>query len=136
VIRLRWEPCSRIPSVPLWALAILGGWGLLVAGTVGLQRITGLHYEACLFRAATGRPCPTCGSTRIVLGLLEGHGLEVARLNPGIWVGVVGTALLLLLRLVLGRCVRLQASPSERRWVLGSGLLLALLDWWWVLRHA
>jgi len=120
----------------VWALAVLGGWGLLVVLTVVLQRTTGLQPEACLFRAVTGHPCPTCGSTRIVLGFLEGQGLQVARLNPAVWIAMVGAALLLLTRIILGRRLRIEASKAERRWILGAGVLLVLLDWWWVLRHA
>jgi hypothetical protein len=136
VIRLRWEPCSRIPAVPLWALAIVGGWGLFVALAVGLQRFTGIPLDICLFRQLTGHPCPTCGSTRIVLGFLQGHGLLVARLNPGVWAALVGAAALLAVRVILGRRLRLEASALERRWLLVAGLVLVLLDWWWVLRHA
>lgn len=136
MIRIRWEPCSRIPSFPVWALVVVGGWGLLVVLTVLLQRLTGVHYESCLFRLSTGHPCPTCGSTRIVLGILEGHGLQVARFNPGLWLLLVFTGLLLLLRVALRRRPRLEATPFERRWMLVFGLVLVLLDWWWVLRHA
>jgi len=125
-----------MPSVPLWALALVGGWGLLIGMAVGLQRITGLHYEACLFRNITGHPCPSCGSTRIVLGFLEGDGLQVARLNPGVWTAMLGTTLLLTIRMLFGCRIRLVADARERRWLLGAGLLLVLLDWWWVLRHA
>ena len=136
MMRFRWEPCSRVPSVPLWAMAVVGGWSLLVVLTVGLQRITGLQTETCLFRLATGHPCPTCGSTRIVLGFLEGHGLQVARLNPGIWLAMFGAATLLSIRPLFGCRLRVATNVIERRWLLAAGLFLVILDWWWVLRHA
>lgn len=36
----------------------------------------------CPFRAITGLPCPTCGSTRALFAFLGGRPLEALRLNP------------------------------------------------------
>lgn len=38
--------------------------------------------EVCLFKLATGIPCPSCGSTRSVLALLHGHVWHALLLNP------------------------------------------------------
>jgi hypothetical protein len=37
---------------------------------------------ACTFRALTGLPCPTCGATRAVVHLAEGHLLSALAMNP------------------------------------------------------
>ena len=37
---------------------------------------------ACVFRAATGVPCPTCGTTRGVFALLHGDLRSALRFNP------------------------------------------------------
>jgi len=54
-----------IDAVVLAVLAVL-----LVAGVAAWQSL-GLTFSKCWFLGATGLPCPTCGSTRALLGL--GH---------------------------------------------------------------
>lgn len=38
--------------------------------------------EVCLIKNVTGIPCPSCGSTRAVLALIQGHFIESVLLNP------------------------------------------------------
>lgn len=38
--------------------------------------------NGCIFKRATGVPCPSCGSTRSVNALLHGHWDEIIRYNP------------------------------------------------------
>jgi hypothetical protein len=51
----------------------------------------------CVFRGVTGIPCPTCGTTRTVLALLDGDVLSALAANPlataaGIFFAVGGLA--------------------------------------------
>ncbi len=41
-----------------------------------------LHHEWCLFRSATGLPCPSCGTTRSVQALMQGNVPLALLLNP------------------------------------------------------
>ncbi len=38
--------------------------------------------EVCMLKSVTGVPCPSCGSTRSVVALLEGNFFEALSLNP------------------------------------------------------
>lgn len=62
----------------LWSLVGLGALTLalawMAAGSPALP--------VCPLRSVTGLPCPTCGSTRAMLALLDGRLDDAARLNP------------------------------------------------------
>jgi hypothetical protein len=62
----------------LWSLV-----GLSLSVLIALwAAVGGPQLLPCAFRTITGIPCPTCGSTRALLALLEGHVVVAARLNP------------------------------------------------------
>lgn len=94
--------------------AILGAIGLVGAGAVAVLGLHRLPFPVCLFKLATGLPCPTCGSTRAAAHLTH---LDVAAafvMNPlatagmlliGAW--AVADALLLM----RGRALDLQVGP-------------------------
>lgn len=49
-------------------------WGVAAASAVILRPLwitIAPHLRACTFRKLTGIPCPTCGTTRTVLALLD-----------------------------------------------------------------
>jgi hypothetical protein len=54
--------------------------------------------NVCLFKAATGKPCPACGSTTALLRLTEGNWLDSLLINP---LGYLAAAGLLVLPLWL-----------------------------------
>lgn len=85
----------------------------------------GLPLPVCRFRAWTGLPCATCGSTRMIDALLHGRILEAATWNPLVFCGL---ALLCVwsavsfTRLAFGvPAWRLVVEPRER---LALGLLV------------
>lgn len=53
----------------------------------------------CLFKSATGVPCPSCGVTRSVLLLLQGNVLEAVWLNP---LGILAGVFLILIPIWIG----------------------------------
>lgn len=133
-MRLRWERGSRLPRVPLWAVALVGVWLLLVLGGVLLERWQGAPLETCLLHRVSGRPCPTCGSTRVVLAFLQGRWGAAFGWNPFVAVGLAGGTALLALRLASGWRPVLEANPWERNLLLAGGVGLLLANWVWVLR--
>lgn len=99
-----------------------------------LERWGAPAQETCLLHRLTGHPCPTCGSTRVVLGFLQGQWLQAFRMNPFVATGLVAGGVWLALRLVLARGLRAELSSGEQRAALGLGLALLLANWIWVLR--
>ena len=90
-------------------------------------------YPGCPFRIITGIPCLTCGFTRSVLALRDGHFIRSLRMNPLLW---VLTALIIswsvwsvVLRITKHHRPQITVSMDERKWVTGGILLLLLLNW-------
>jgi len=128
------ERASRVPRLPVWAAVALGSWLLLVVLGVLLERRGGPSLETCLLHRLTGHPCPTCGSTRVVLGLGQGAWREAFRFNPLVAIGLLGGGLGFGLRLIAGRALRVELSPREHKVALVIGLAALLANWAWVLR--
>lgn len=110
-------------------------WLLLVAWVWHLERRTGITPETCLIHGVFGVPCPTCGSTRVVLHLSGGRLDEALRSNPLVALGLLAGTVALVLRVAAGRWFRVDLSPMERRWAGLVGLAILLANWFWVLRH-
>lgn len=114
------------------ALAV-GAVLLLLAGPiVAWFHLDHLRFNVCTFKAITGIPCMTCGTTRSLgrLAVLDVAG--AFRINPLaslalIVVLVFGLADLLLLP--SGRTVRLRTSAGEWRLFLVVGTLLLFVNW-------
>jgi uncharacterized protein DUF2752 len=64
--------CGEVPI-------LFGVFSLLVIDRYGLL---GRHFLVCPILWTTGRPCPTCGTTRSVLQILACNFREAWRLNP------------------------------------------------------
>ena len=133
-MRLRWERTSRWPRPPAWAAALAGLWLLLVLAGVLLEWDRGAGMETCLVHRLTGHPCPTCGSTRVVVAFARGAWPEAFRLNPLVALGLLLGGLWLAVRLATGRTPRVALSPRERSWLLVAGVAALLANWAWVLR--
>lgn len=133
-MNIRWERATRVPRPPVWALILAGGWLLLVSLGVLLEQHGAATLETCLLHRLTGRPCPTCGSTRVVLGFARGAWREALGMNPLVAIGLALGAIWLGLRLATGRSLHWDLSEAERRVALAFGLALLAANWAWVLR--
>jgi len=75
-LRLRGRPGAP----PLGA--IFAGIGLLAGGAVWALRLDRLPLSLCVFKALTGLPCPTCGSTRALGRLFALDFAGALAMNP------------------------------------------------------
>jgi hypothetical protein len=106
----------------------LVGLGLLVA----LFHLDHLGYTFCTFKHLTGHPCMTCGTTRALGRLIVGDVLGAARVNPlstAVMLGLVAFVPVDLALQARGRSLVFETSPRERRWLVGAGVLLLLVNW-------
>lgn len=115
-------------------MVLVGFWLLLVLAGVLLEQWGGPALETCLLHRLSGQPCPTCGSTRVVLALGRGAWLAALRGNPMVALGLPLGALWLGLRLGLGRALEVDLSRRERNTLLILGLVALAANWVWVLR--
>lgn len=87
----------------------------------------------CPFRAATGLPCPLCGSTRAVLLAVQGDP-RFLDFNAVMVVVVAVFAVLWALRLT-GRGVALRAALPRGRPLAAVWVGVLALAWAWALAH-
>lgn len=121
---------ARLGAPPLGA--VFGGIGLMAAAAVWLLRLDRIPLTFCLFKAFTGLPCPTCGSTR-ALGRL--FALDVAgalSMNPFttvVAVVIAGWAVADLVLLPRRRALGLEVSPRLGFALRVGALLLFVANW-------
>ncbi len=131
-MRLRLLPTRRLWPYPAWATAVVAVWFCLAAGATWLSARCGTRAALCPVRLVVGIPCPTCGTGRAGLCVLEGRLLDAWRLNPLVCTVGLGAALALLGRLAFRRQVTLDVSAREQRTLWWAGAVLLLLNWCYV----
>lgn len=117
---------------------------LLIAAAAGLLWLAGAFYAVdlpggCIVKHTTGIPCPSCGTTRSVVAVLQGDMHAALTLNPlgipvllllfviPLWVGydlITGKATLLI-------AFRKAEARLCRRQVAIPVLLLIAANWFW-----
>jgi hypothetical protein len=112
--------------------AIFLGLGLAAAVGVGLFHLDRLPFTLCAFKAVTGFPCMTCGTTRTIGLLFLGHVGDALAMNPlATLVGVAlvfwGLADLVLLRqkAVLG----VEVAPPARPVLKVAAVAVVIANW-------
>ena len=104
-------------------------WFAMVGTAWWATKVTGTPVVVCLFRNATGQPCPTCGGTRAGAMLLQGRIVDAFQLNP-----VVSAWLLVMPLFLIWRLVRREPLPPRVRKTLWNSMLISLgLGWAYML---
>lgn len=131
---MRIERACRWPTVPRWAIGIVIAYFSLVGLYVWVADATGANPASmCLFRRITGYPCPTCGSTHMILAAARGHLREAAGYNPLMFSLLVLAMVLLVVRIVLRRRIVWITSARSRRLFAATFLMAVLANWLYVL---
>jgi len=117
--------------------AMFGGALVLAAALGALWLRLGMPRPRCFFRAFTGIPCPTCGSTRMFEELLSGNVVAALKLNPLMFVvgvGLVAWVTLSTLRLFLRvPSWRVILSARERGLVRILAVVALIVGWAYVI---
>ncbi len=123
---------TRWPVVGAWPLALGIVWTVLV-GVFVLLKPAGSDATLCVFRNVTGLPCPTCGSSRAALAVVQGRPLEAIVFNPFVTVAGALAIAWLTVRVGFGRRIGIDLSTRQRRlvWVVIGALLGA--NWVYVI---
>jgi hypothetical protein len=121
---------ARRDALPLGAIFLaIAVAALMAAAVLPLDR---LPFAACTFKALTGWPCLTCGSTRAFARLAAGDLPGALAMNPLATAGALalvpwGMADLALL--ARGRALSIELGPSAWRALRFALPLAALLNW-------
>ncbi len=129
---LSWRRASREERQLAWV------WAAAAVATLVLRPLWLALVEylpPCWFRAVTGIPCPTCGTTHAALALLDGRPLAALAANP--LATLAGLAFLaggLVAPLWLSVRTTVPVVPTPLpTWLRAAAILLLLAGWLWVL---
>ena len=112
--------------------ALLGGVALLAGVAVKLLGLDRLGFTLCMFKAFTGLPCFTCGSTRAFGRLASFDVVGAFRMNPLITLAAVAIPLWALADLLLLKRRSALGLEMSRRTSRVAGILAVcalLLNW-------
>jgi hypothetical protein len=118
--------------MPILAAALASG-GIVVH----LLHLDRLPMVFCFFKAATGIPCMTCGSTRALARLAHLDVFGAMRVNPLATIALSTVIVLGLVELVLwmqGRTLSISLSPRQIRWSWVLAGLLLMVNWVYLIR--
>jgi hypothetical protein len=112
--------------------AVLLGAGIVFGALVRFLHLDHLNIPLCTFRAVTGYPCMSCGSTRALGHLARFDFIAAFRMQPGATVAALMLVLWGVADLALlprKRSLRLEVSWPESRTVGVVVAVLVLLNW-------
>lgn len=132
-------PIRRNKLYLLLTIASLAGYSWLFINHSRSAAPGSNETGVCLIKEVTHIPCPSCGATRAVLSLLEGHFIESLRWNP---LGVILLLILVITPLWLafdlfsGRdsliCFYTKMETVlQQKWVAIPAIGLVLGNWIW-----
>ena len=133
------QPPASPPAVRLSARAsapplgvIFGTIGLVAAAAVRLLHLDRIPFSLCLFKAFTGQPCPTCGTTRALGRLFALDFAGALRMNPFVTLLAVFVAAWALADLALmprRQVLDVEVSPRVAFALRVGALVLFLANW-------
>ncbi len=130
---IRLDPAlRRWPEVGFAPVAVGIVWAALVVVFV-LVKPAGTEATLCLFRNATGLPCPTCGSTRAALAVADGRLVDAVVLNPLMTVAILVGVVWLTFHVGFARRIELDLTRPARGLAWGTMALLLAANWVWVI---
>ncbi len=127
-----WPPDHPTADVEV-AVTIAGVVVVLALLLLPLERLAAL-LPACTFHRWTGHPCPTCGTTRVVLAVAHGRLREALSTNPLVAAVLAGLALWTPVAACQWLCRRprwrIGLATPRARWLAAAAVAAAiLLDW-------
>jgi hypothetical protein len=122
----------------LLGAAITGGY-MYLAWALAQHEEEHSTFSPCLFKNVTGIACPSCGSTRSVLSIINGNFTDALLINP---LGFVVAAIMLTLPvwllydMALKKDTLLQAYKKfektlQIKWIAITLILLIIANWIW-----
>ncbi len=122
----------------LFLACLVGYCWLALVGALRPEEV-GKRYDLCLIRHFAHVPCPSCGSTRAVLALIQGDLAGALYWNP---IGFVIFAILIVAPFWIGydlllkkdtlfQFYRFFETTLCRKWVATPAIILLLLNWAW-----
>ncbi len=123
--------CTRASPQARAALLAWGGAALLALLVRPAWPVAAAWLPACTFHELTGLACPTCGTTRAALALLEGDVLTALWINPlaaAAGAAFLGGGVLALVWAIAGLPVPLRALGTARGWAVALGVA-AVANW-------
>jgi hypothetical protein len=137
-MRVVWRrhPAAGFDHELVWLVVSLAA---LAAGAAWLA--LGLGWPRCLFLAATGWPCLTCGATRATIAFLHGDFSLALSWNPLAFLALGGVAVFDLYAVIvlLGRCPRLRIvdwTRTEKNAARIAVVALIALNWIYLIAHS
>jgi hypothetical protein len=132
VLQIERRQGGRWAVVPLVAAVFAaGGW------LVSRLHLDHLPFSVCAFKATTGLPCMTCGTTRALARLMRFDLMGAVRVQPLATAALLSLAAWAAVDLALltrGRRLRLSIDAAHVRWLLILGALAALANWAYLIR--
>jgi len=124
---------SRRGTPPLGLL--FGGLAVAAGSAVWALGLDRLPVTLCMFKALTGLPCPTCGSTRVLGHLAAGDLIGAVLLNPLAALASAGLVAWAVSDLVLapsGRSLAVRVSPGTASMLRWGVAVVLVLNWVWL----
>lgn len=124
---------ARPGGVPVGA--ILAACGLVAIGAIAVLHLDRLPFSLCVFKAVTGLPCMTCGTTRALARLARLDLAGALAMNPLVTLATLALlpwAAADLALLPRGRALSLELSPAAARVARIAAVAAVLANWAWL----
>jgi len=131
-IGMRLAKVSRIPNIPSWAATIVAAHFGLVGLYVWLTHGGSGAPTTCMFHRLTGYPCPTCGSTRMVVSAFHGDFVAAFLYNPLMFLLALLAIAWLVLRVGFGRRIVWRRRRHRTTTLAIVIVILITCNWLWL----